>query len=334
MLYGLGDGQVTPAMKVENSLTCFKRSMLPEKRSMYESLYKQTLNRYSLSGLPSGKNAQEAPGGEQVEPMVVDQDHQVQDNQDIQGQSQGIQGQQGRKLYMDQDEMERVLYPTQEKKDKLISRLVNGLDDDDELSSEYDSEASSCQMQDTTREPARALPEDAGQIVDNSRPDRDLLIQSAQNSRQRSLVEMYVQYELKAVMRIKLQFFKWFEEFFAKTMNVFLGLNGSQNQSVSERHKQIVQNQIKDDSSAESSTGGDCSESKSVDSMVMCSEDMPVDNVQKLLTCLLCKLKGEFTVTGRLIPYKLNMYVHTSCALWTDEVFDIDDGQLINFYQQ
>ena len=95
MLYGLGDGQVTPAMKVENSLICFKRSMLPEKRSMYESLYKQTLNRYSLSGLPSGKNAQEAPGGEQVEPMVVDQDHQAQDNQDIQGQNQGVQGQQG-----------------------------------------------------------------------------------------------------------------------------------------------------------------------------------------------------------------------------------------------
>ena len=28
------------------------------------------------------------------------------------------------------------------------------------------------------------------------------------------------------------------------------------------------------------------------------------------------------------------MYVHTSCALWTNEVFDIDDGQIINFYQQ
>ena len=47
---------------------------------------------------------------------------------------------------------------------------------------------------------------------------------------------MYVQYELKAVMRIKLQFFKWFEEFFAKTMNVFLGHNSSQNQNASERH--------------------------------------------------------------------------------------------------
>ena len=68
--------------------------------------------------------------------------------------------------------------------------------------------------------------------------------------------------------------------------------------------------------------------------MVLCPEDCPIDNPQKLLTCLLCKLKGEFTVTGRLIPYKLNMYVHTSCAIWTDEVFDIDDQQIINFYQQ
>lgn len=84
----------------------------------------------------------------------------------------------------------------------------------------------------------------------------------------------------------------------------------------------------------DSSRDYDGSESKSLDSMVMCSEDTPMDNPQRLLTCLLCKLKGEYTVTGRLIPYKLNMYVHTSCALWTDEVFDIDDGQIINFYQQ
>ena len=38
-----------------------------------------------------------------------------------------------------------------------------------------------------------------------------------------SFSELCVQYELKAVVRIKQQFFKWFESFFTKTMNVFLG---------------------------------------------------------------------------------------------------------------
>ena len=40
LICGVQDDKVTPAMKIENSMTCFKRSMLPEKRSMYESLYK------------------------------------------------------------------------------------------------------------------------------------------------------------------------------------------------------------------------------------------------------------------------------------------------------
>lgn len=57
-----------------------------------------------------------------------------------------------------------------------------------------------------------------------------------------------------------------------------------------------------------------------------CSEDSEVPNPQSTLQCLLCKQRGEFAVTGRLIPFKLNMFVHTSCALWTNEVFDIDDG--------
>ena len=68
--------------------------------------------------------------------------------------------------------------------------------------------------------------------------------------------------------------------------------------------------------------------------MISCFEDHEIVNPQMNLVCVLCKQKGEFTVTGRLIPYMLNMYVHTSCALWTDEVFEIDDGQIINFYQQ
>ena len=137
---------------------------------------------------------------------------------------------------MDQDEIQRVLYPTQEKKDKLISRLVDGLDDEDELSSEYDSESSSQDRLHEGREPLGALAEAAEQPLGQPRASGGREAGSEQNSRQLSLVEMYVQYELKAVMRIKLQFFKWFEEFFAKTMNVFLGHNSSQNQNASERH--------------------------------------------------------------------------------------------------
>lgn len=63
---------------------------------------------------------------------------------------------------------------------------------------------------------------------------------------------------------------------------------------------------------AESST-----ETRSVESMALVQEDHPIMNPQELLTCVLCKKQGEYAVTGRLIPYKLNMYVHTNCAQWT-----------------
>jgi len=64
----------------------------------------------------------------------------------------------------------------------------------------------------------------------------------------------------------------------------------------------------------------------SSDSMINCQDDVEIENPQLNLVCLLCKQKGEYTVTGRLIPYKLNMYVHVNCALWTNEVFEIEDG--------
>jgi hypothetical protein len=85
-----------------------------------------------------------------------------------------------------------------------------------------------------------------------------------------------------------------------------------------------MSNQFKDFSS-----NSDC---ESVESMVETLEDQLISNPQINLTCLLCKKKGEYSITGRLIPYKLNIYAHTNCALWTEGVFDIDDGQIINFY--
>ncbi len=76
--------------------------------------------------------------------------------------------------------------------------MLNGLDADEELSSEYlDSDSSEADDQ-------------KGEIINSKHESL-------------SLIEMYMHYELKAIMRIKLQFFKWFEEFFSKTINVFLG---------------------------------------------------------------------------------------------------------------
>jgi len=44
------DKNIPRAVKTEHSMTAFKTSMLPLKRSMYESLYKGNLNRFHQSG--------------------------------------------------------------------------------------------------------------------------------------------------------------------------------------------------------------------------------------------------------------------------------------------
>lgn len=67
----------------------------------------------------------------------------------------------------------------------------------------------------------------------------------------------------------------------------------------------------------------------------MCTEeDTQVDNPQKRLQCIMCKLKGELTVTGRLIPFQVNQFVHVNCALWSTDVHEIaEGGYLVNFFQ-
>ena len=48
----------------------------------------------------------------------------------------------------------------------------------------------------------------------------------------------------------------------------------------------------------------------------------------------MCKLKGELTVTGRLIPFQVNQFVHVNCALWSTDVHEIaDGGYLVNLFQ-
>ena len=127
-------------------------------------------------------------------------------------------------------------------------------------------------------------------------------------------------------MKIKQQFFKWFEEFFTKTMNVFLG----QSQETKTIQNGSANSELLISEQGYFKTDNDSSQ----ESLVSCMEDISITNPQSSLVCLLCKQKGEWTVTGRLIPYKYNMYVHISCALWTNEVFEVEEERLINFYQQ
>lgn len=104
------------------------------------------------------------------------------------------------------------LYPGKSDKEKLVDRLVNGLDIDEELSDEYDDDfGSSCDEQ----------MEIEGNGVSS-------LVTANRKPMSKSILEMYLQCEIQAVMRIKQQFFKWFEEFFTKTTSIFLGQSASQ----------------------------------------------------------------------------------------------------------
>ena len=80
----------------------------------------------------------------------------------------------------------------------MVDQLVNGIGLDGELSDEFSSEDEY---------------QEGGEVVAEAR----------EGKHGKTLAQAYVQYELQAVMRIKLQFFKWFEDFFKKTKDIFLG---------------------------------------------------------------------------------------------------------------
>ena len=78
-------------------------------------------------------------------------------------------------------------------------------------------------------------------------------------------------------------------------------------------------------------------ESESGNLQICNEEDVLIDNPQKKLHCILCNLNGERSITGRLIPYQVNQFVHVNCALWTQEVQEGQEendvcSELYNFY--
>ena len=129
---------------------------------------------------------------------------------------------------MSQDEIQKVLYPTEADRKKLQDRLVNGLELDEVLSGE---DSSSCFNDDDNTISEDSEPMEArNDLIEklqshNSIENANSAVRLQRNDHGKSLIESYVQSEIQAVMRIKLQFFKWFEEYFSKTMNIFLGYN-------------------------------------------------------------------------------------------------------------
>ena len=128
------------------------------------------------------------------------------------------------------------------------------------------------------------------------------------------LNELFVKIELRAVLKIKIVFMKWFQELVHNTIysgNLFEGIEpmsleaSPEPKSKTEREPLTIDTKLKspeeDDimiinttvvKKQESESNGICSE-----------EDILIDNPQKSIHCILCNLNGERSITGRLIPY-------------------------------
>ena len=60
--------------------------------------------------------------------------------------------------------------------------------------------------------------------------------------------------------------------------------------------------------------------------------DPIIENPSANFVCCLCNRKGERKLSGRIIPFRNLQSVHVNCALWSSEVFEGNEGCLVNFY--
>jgi hypothetical protein len=56
------------------------------------------------------------------------------------------------------------------------------------------------------------------------------------------------------------------------------------------------------------------------------------DDLTVTLTCVLCRLSGEWLVAGRLLPSEDGLWVHCNCAIWSNEVREDEHGGILNFF--
>ena len=137
---------------------------------------------------------------------------------------------------------------------------------------------------------------------------------------------LYANVEVWAVLKIKMRFSRWLAELVTNLVSA--QKTEASDEAMIRQALSAPGHEEEDSEMPKGKKQGD-----GADSEELCEDpDLLVDNPQKKLFCILCKQHGEREVTGRLIPFHINQFVHVNCALWTREVKETTDGELLNFY--
>jgi len=163
--------------------------------------------------------------------------------------------------------------------------------------------------------------------------------------------ELFVKIEFRAVLKIKIVFMKWFQDLVQNTIfqgNLFAHdiPEDSEFRAQASEPDRKKSEPLAIDTKADSPDEGQMmmmidttaiKKQESIAGKICMEEDALIDNPQKKLTCILCGLNGERSITGRLIPYQVNQFVHVNCALWTQEVQEGQEendvcSELYNFH--
>lgn len=151
-------------------------------------------------------------------------------------------------------------------------------------------------------------------------------------------VELLTKYEFPAVLRLKKKFMVWFCKYMHQKIQL-------KKQELEEK-KQVKEDQerrkkIKKEEEAEAKAKLDGLKIKPMINKQKVSHvevhdidifDALEDNPTKILQCSFCFRNGKRRLSGRLIPFRANQFIHINCALFTDNVFDDKEGHILNFY--
>jgi len=156
------------------------------------------------------------------------------------------------------------------------------------------------------------------------------------NEQTSDLKEQQMQIELPAILKIQQTFHKWIYNFISTKVHE---VNKTLHEKANFEKSISVPQVSKKDANSVSESPSHKSPEKTPSLPELNPEPMTdineldpiIENPSVSLTCCLCKQNGERKLSGRLIPFQGALYVHTNCALWSTEVFETNDGALLNF---